>query len=166
MSNSKKFNVKTLLLCILAFVVVVLFIYFLFFKKENYKVLNCTMKIDSVSFANIDISIDAYYSKYVDKLKGTINYEITDDKLKSQASVLKDRISESYKNIFTGDSTDFSVDLNGSTIVLNYAIDYTKYKDGDINSFDLFDVGSINDKISIEDFKNSIKNSGGTCVEG
>lgn len=166
-NNSKKniFTKKNILIGIAILTVLALLIYFIFLREPEEKLLKCNMTIDGYVYANINMDINAYYTKKVNRVEGKVNFVVTNDNLKSQISTLESNLKNYYEKTITGDSIDINVSRDNYTIVINYSIDYNKIKDGDIETFGLFPMEEPGEKIKIDEFKNEIIKSGGTCVE-
>ena len=154
---------KIIIACSLVFVLLIIFIYFAFFRKPKEKLMSCTMTIDNYESADIDVTINVHYTNYVDKLEGKINYKPTDDSLKENIDTLKTYLTNYYKNTINGSSVKVNVSSNEDTIVVDYSIDINEYKMGDYISLGVFSI-TEDEKISVNNIEDQVLKSGGSCV--
>lgn len=166
-SNSKKsgFNKKSIIIGVCV-IIVLLLVYFFFLRKPEDKVMNCTMSLDDYEYADINMTIDVYYSNKINKLQGEIDFNIVDENLKSKAQEIEEKLKKYYTTAATGDSIDVNVSRINSKIVIQYNIDYSNVNSDDIETFDFFPTENSSEKLSVSEFKNQIINSGGICIEG
>ena len=166
-SNSKKsgFSKKSIIVAICV-IITLLFVCFVFLGKEEDNVMNCTMSLNNYEYADINMNIDVYYTDKINKLEGKIDFDIIDKNLKSKAQEIEERLKNYYTSALTGDSVEVNVSRINSKIVIEYNIDYNNTDSDDIENFDFFPVENSSEKLSVDEFKTQIINSGGTCVEG
>ncbi len=159
------FNKKNILIIGVIVVALLIVLCFLLFGGGKEKVLKCTMSINNDQYASVDISINAYYKKKVNRLDGKITYEILDETLKGNANDLENRLKNYYEQTVKGDAIKISISRNNFNIVIDYSIDYDKMTEDELDSLGLFELPKNNEKQTIEDLKSEIIKSGGTCVE-
>lgn len=166
-SNSKKsgFSRKSIIVVICA-IIVLLLVYFIFLRKPEDKVMNCTMSLDNYEYADINMTIDVYYTNKINRLEGEIDFNIIDEELKSKVQEIEERLRKYYTTSLVQDKIDVNVSRMNSKIVIQYNIDYSNVNSDDIETFDFIPVENSSEKLSVSEFKTQIINSGGTCIEG
>lgn len=167
--SSKKIflNKKNIIIVLGIVIILTLLVYILFFKEPSEKLMKCTMSIDNYAYAAIEMNIDAYYTKNINRLEGKINFEVTDESLKLKIEELEQNLKKSYGAIASSEGVFVDVIRDNNTIILEYRIDYKKISSNDINNFNMIPIIVDNDikEFTKDEFKIEIENSGGICIE-
>ena len=166
-NNSKKtfFTKKNIIISISILLVVFLLVYFLFLREPKEKLMKCTFSIDNYQYLYMDITMDAYYTNKVNRVEGKINVNIIDATLKENIGSFEQYLQNYYKST-TKNSININVYRENDNIIVDYIIDYTKFKPGDIDNFDLFPIEETKNKITIDQLKEEILKLDGSCIEG
>lgn len=159
------FNKKNIIIGIVIVAIILLVICLVFLGKPKQKTMYCTMSIDNYDHANISIEMNAYYKEYINSLDGKINFEVTNETLKDKIDIFEKQLKNNYSELNKSASIDIDVYREDYTIVIDYNIDYENVSEEEMKKFGIFPNDEISSNMTIDEFKNQILSSGGTCVE-
>ena len=165
MNNSKNNNKKIIIIGIVIVAILLLIICLVFFREPKQKIMHCTMSIDNYAHANISIEMNAHYRKNINSLDGKINFEVINEILKQKIDVFEKQLKNNYDELNKSTSIDIDVHRENYIIIIDYNIDYENVSGEELQKLGILQSDEFSTNMTIDEFKNKILSSGGTCVE-